>query len=173
MKTKSIITSILISLFLILPCFADKFDDKGETTVFSKVIEFTGESADSLFDKSQIWFEKNFKMRDGDPNNSSIDYSSKDNHTIQGTYVDTVRYYWPDFTSAVSGLKYDFKINMKDGKIRVTMQLIEYRLVNGQGNMTWIKGGPKNEKKGKSADLFNTLTESIKHEFQNNVDEDW
>ncbi len=53
------------------------------------------------------------------------------------------------------------------------MQLMEFRLVDGRGNMTWIKGGPKNEKKGKSADLFNNLTESIKHEFLNNVDEDW
>lgn len=78
------------------------------------IIDFPGESADALYDKAQIWFEKNFKMRNGDPNNSSIDYNSKENHTIQGTYVDICLYYWPDFTSAVNSLKYEFLNNVDE-----------------------------------------------------------
>lgn len=148
------------------PCFADKYIDPGMTTLFERIIDAKGESADALYDKCLVWCKKNFITQNG----STINYADKNSHMIRAFYVDLVRYSWPDATSSVDGLMYDLKIDTKNGRVRVRMQLIEYRVTTYHS--TWISGGPKNEAKGKSESAFEDLVSSIEDELFL-PEEDW
>ena len=169
MKHKFLLFFLLpVSLtFFLTGCVS--WQDKGETDVFQKVIEFENMDADTLFDKALIWCKKEFRSSESNQNSSAIDYSDKNEHIISGTYITSENYMWKTFTWVVNAQKYSFTAETREGRIRVTMQLLEARLNGG-----WIAAGEGHQKHAKSSELFEKLTKSLESEIkgisQNN---DW
>lgn len=164
---KKIIFAFLASILLI-SCVS--YEDKGETTVFQKVIEVDGMAADTLFDKALAWCKKEFRSIESNSNNSSIDYSDKKENLISATYIDSVSYLWKDFTQGVNRAKYTFTVETKDNRLRVTMQLLEVSMgstmMYNAGATNWITAGQGHQEKAESAKLFDTLTDSLEKDIK-------
>lgn len=163
--TKKIVFAFLASIMLI-SCVSYK--DVGETDVIQKIIEVEGMNADTLFEKTFAWCKKEFRTMESNANSSSIDYSEKSEHLISATYIDSVSYAWKDFTQAVNGQKYSFTAEMKDNRLRVTMQLLEVRqgstLAGAQ--TSWTVAGQGHQQKSKSTELFQKLTDSLEKDIK-------
>ena len=175
-KSRKIINCFLIFVFFLTLMGCVSYKDTGETDIMQKVIEVENMDADAIYDKTLAWCKKEFRSIESNENSSSIDYTSKEEHIISATYIDSVSYLWKDFTQGVNGQKYSFTAETKNGRLRITMQLLEVRqgsTVAGAGT-SWTVAGQGHQAKSKSAELFQRLTDSLEKDIKGlNRNDDW
>ena len=177
MKTKKFI--LLFSSFILVIFFGCTTVKAVETDSINKVIECNGRDANELFNLSKEWISSKL-ITDG----SSISKINEQDFSITGFYVDPSVGYWRTGWLKASAAKYAITIQVKEGKVRISLLLSEVlsteystttgvvRSLNALGTQ-WDAPGEVDIKNCKPNEVLSSLEKSFKNYIKADSNDDW